>query len=86
MKETALTLCKKNIFAIFTFTSITPQPHLLFLSGLSVDARPNTTLESLLFNYAIVDGIKNSKLSITVLLPICTNWYIDYYTQFNDQK
>lgn len=45
-----------------------------------------TTLECLLFNYAIIDGTKNSKFTITGLLPTYTNWYIDNWMQSNDQK
>lgn len=36
-----------------------------------------STLDSLLFSCAIVDGIKDNKFTVTGLLSTCTNWYVN---------
>lgn len=64
MEEAALTLCKKKRFLLFLHVQTTP---LYFcLSDFILEAGLST-LVSLVFNYVIVDGIKNKKFTITGL-------------------
>lgn len=70
----------QNFFrAHFTFLRLqtTPLPSVFVYCGDFIVEPGLSTLDSLLFSCAIVDGIKDNKFTVTGLLSTCTNWYVN---------